>query len=33
MKNQARHIQITMVGGDEAYIQLLETKYKDCKFP
>ena len=26
MKNQARHIQITMVGGDEAYIQLLGDK-------
>lgn len=26
MKNQARHIQITMVGGDEAYVQLMGDK-------
>ena len=26
MQNQARHIQITMVGGDEAYVQLMGDK-------
>ena len=26
MQNQARHIQISMVGGDEAYVQLMGDK-------